>query len=399
MYAFSVKVAAAMVTGNAMTEPYGREGLPLEQARAQILEAVQPLGLQETLPLPQALGRTAAAAVFSAGSVPGFRASIMDGYAISGSVQPELGDRWRLVGVSAAGAPFAAVLAAGEAVRILTGAVVPDGSERVIPQELVAVEGAQLVLVKPCGAQVWIRQPDEEAKSGQELVPAGHRLGVADLGRLASCGVQALVVTRRPRLGLLISGDELLPAGIARGPGQIWESNSALLTALLRRLGYEIADQRVVIDQPAPLRDALRGLAQTCDVVVSTGGVSARRQRLDSAIGGGVGTGAFLEAVLEAGSPLRLGAGGGCAVFRSAGQPGGGGGHDLAVALAGFAAAGGGGASAVAAAEGAFGSRAASWCWTAGAGPGATGGSRRWRAVGAGGRDASLFADRLAAGS
>lgn len=321
MYAFSVKVAAAMVTGNAMTEPYGREGLPLEQARAQILEAVQPLGLQETLPLPQALGRTAAAAVFSAGSVPGFRASIMDGYAISGSVQPELGDRWRLVGVSAAGAPFAAVLAAGEAVRILTGAVVPDGSERVIPQELVAVEGAQLVLVKPCGPQAWIRQPDEEAKSGQELVPAGHRLGVADLGRLASCGVQALVVTRRPRLGLLISGDELLPAGIARGPGQIWESNSALLTALLRRLGYEIADQRVVIDQPAPLRDALRGLAQTCDVVVSTGGVSAGDSDWIRPLVEELGQVRFWKLFLKPGRPFAWGQVAGVPFFGLPGNP------------------------------------------------------------------------------
>jgi molybdopterin molybdotransferase len=253
-----------------MTEPYGREGLPLEQARAQILEVLQPLGLEETLPLTQALGRTTAAPLVAAAAVPGFRASIMDGYAIAGAAQP-----WRMVGASAAGAPYGRALVAGEAVRILTGAVVPEGSERVLPQELVALEGEQLTLVKPCGPNAWIRQPTEEAAPGQELVPAGQRLGVADLGRLASCGVQQLRVTRRPRLGLLISGDELLPPGVERGPGQIWESNSALLTALLQRLGYDVADQRLVVDQPEPLRTALRELAQGCDVVVSTGGVSA----------------------------------------------------------------------------------------------------------------------------
>ena len=125
-------------------EPYGREGLPLEQARAQILEALQPLGFEETLPLTEALGRTTAASVLAAAEVPGFRASIMDGYAIAGGAQPEPGQQWRLVGASSAGAPYGQALAAGEAVRILTGAVVPEGSERVLPQELVALEGEQL---------------------------------------------------------------------------------------------------------------------------------------------------------------------------------------------------------------------------------------------------------------
>ena len=133
-------------------EPYGREGLPLEQARAQILAELQPLGQLESLPLLQALGRTTAAAVQAPAAVPGFRASIMDGYAIAGAEQPQPGDRWRLVGVSAAGAPHGAALAAGQAVRILTGALVPQGSERVLPQELVAAADDQLELVKPAGS-------------------------------------------------------------------------------------------------------------------------------------------------------------------------------------------------------------------------------------------------------
>ena len=157
-----------MVIGSAMTEPYGREGLPLEQARVQILEALQPLGCSESVPLAQALGRTIARAVCAAAAVPGFRASIMDGYAIAGGAQPQPGDRWRLVGASAAGAPYGAALAEGEAVRILTGAVVPQGSERVLPQELMAVDGDQLELLNACGSNAWIRQPEEEAAPGQE---------------------------------------------------------------------------------------------------------------------------------------------------------------------------------------------------------------------------------------
>ena len=310
-----------MATGSAMTEPYGREGLPLEQARAQILEALQPLGLAETLPLTHTLGRTTAEPVLALAAVPGFRASIMDGYAIAGAVQPQTGQQWRLVGVAAAGAPYGAVLAAGEAVRILTGAVVPEGSERVLPQELVALEGEQLALVKSCGPNPWIRPSTEEAEPGQELVPAGQRLGVADLGCLASCGVKQVRVTRRPRLGLLISGDELLPPGVERGPGQIWESNSALLTALLRRLGYDVADQRVVVDQPEPLRVALQELAQGCDVVVSTGGVSAGDSDWIRPLVEELGAVRFWKLFLKPGRPFAWGQVAGVPFFGLPGNP------------------------------------------------------------------------------
>ena len=314
-----------------MGEPFGPEGLPLELARERILEQLQPLGLVEQLPLAACLGRITAEPVLAGEAVPGFRASIMDGYAIAGSEQPLVGARWRLRGTSAAGAPFGAAVAAGEAVRILTGAVVPEGSGRVLPQELVGVEGDQLELLKPCGASVWIRGPEEEAAAGQELVAAGQRLGVAELGRLASCGVCQLTVTQRPRLGLLISGDELLPPGRQRAPGQIWESNSALLTALLNRLGYAVADQRVVGDQPEPLRVALLQLAAGCDVVVSTGGVSAGDSDWIRPLVAELGAVNFWK--------LFLGPGGRGALFRVAGQSGGGGGHGFAIALASPAAA------------------------------------------------------------
>ncbi|WP_094558928.1 molybdopterin molybdotransferase MoeA [Synechococcus sp. 8F6] len=303
------------------TEPYGREGLPLDEARALILKQLQPLAATESLALSHALGRTTAAAVIAPAAVPGFRASIMDGYAIAGSDPPPVGCSWRLVGASAAGAPYGPVLRTGEAVRILTGAVVPEGSDRVLPQELVAVDGDRLDLLKPGGPNPWIRQPTEEAAAGQELVPAGQRLGVADLGRLASCGVQQLQVTRRPRIGLLISGDELLPPGLARGPGQIWESNSVLLSALLQRLGYAVADQRVVVDQPEPLRLAFQELAAGCDVVVSTGGVSAGDSDWIRPLVAELGQVSFWKLFLKPGRPFAWGQVAGVPFFGLPGNP------------------------------------------------------------------------------
>jgi molybdopterin molybdotransferase len=310
-----------MTVLKAMAEPYGREGLPLEQARAEILGAITPLGSTDMLPLPQALGRTLAAAVQAPAAVPGFRASIMDGYAIAGEAQPQPGQQWRLVGTAAAGAPHGSALAAGEAVRILTGAVVPQGSGRVLPQELVAVEGQRLELVRSCGANAWIRQPTEEAEPGQVLVAAGQRLGVADMARLASCGVQSVTLTRRPRLGLLISGDELLPPGEERGLGQIWESNSTLLSALLEQLGYGVAIQRVVVDQPEPLRQALRDLAAACDVVVSTGGVSAGDSDWIRPLVAELGEVRFWKLFLKPGRPFAWGQVAGVPFFGLPGNP------------------------------------------------------------------------------
>ena len=304
-----------------MAEPFGPEGLPLDLARERILEALQPLGLVEQLPLAACLGRITAEPVLAAAAVPGFRASIMDGYAIAGSEQPLVGARWRLRGTSAAGAPYGAALAAAEAVRILTGAVVPQGSGRVLPQELVGVEGDQLELLKPCGASVWIRGPEEEAAAGQELVAASQRLGVAELGRLASCGVCQLTVTQRPRLGLLISGDELLSPGLLRGPGQIWESNSVLLAALLEQLGYGVTQQRVVADQPEPLRQALRELAAGCDVVVSTGGVSAGDSDWIRQLVGELGEVSFWKLFLKPGRPFAWGQVAGVPFFGLPGNP------------------------------------------------------------------------------
>jgi molybdopterin molybdotransferase len=289
-------------------EPFPAEGLPLEQARQQVLAAIQPLAGSTTLPLVQALGRVSAEPVTAPQAVPGFRASIMDGYAIGdGSVRPEPGARWRLVGRAAPGAPFSAALAPGEAVRILTGAPVPAGCDRVLPQELVALEGEAVVLAGEASANPWIRAADEEAAPGEVLLEAGMRLGPAQLGRLASCGVPELLVQSQPRVGLLISGDELTPVGEARAPGAIWESNGTLLEALLARLGYGVAERLVVADEPEALRRALRQLAERCDVVVSTGGVSAGDADWIRPLVADLGEVNFWKLFLKPGRPFAFG--------------------------------------------------------------------------------------------
>lgn len=304
-----------------MSEPYGREGLPLEEARRRVLAALTPLQTVENVSLAAALGRVSAAPVVAREAVPGFRASIMDGYAIAEAAAPEPGTVWPLVGRSAAGAPFGRALAAGEAIRILTGAPLPEGALRVLPQELVEEEPEAIRLVRPAGANPWIRAADEEAAAGMELLAAGVRLGPAELGRLASCGVTTLTVRQRPRIGLLISGDELLPAGTPRGLGQIWESNGTLLEAMLQRLGAEVAERRVVGDQPDALRRALSELSERCDVVVSTGGVSAGDADWIRPLVAELGEVSFWKLFLRPGRPFAWGRIGDTPFFGLPGNP------------------------------------------------------------------------------
>lgn len=373
------------------SEPYGREGLPLAEALQRIVAALSPLPGSELRPLAACLGRVCAQPVRADAAVPGFRASIMDGYAIAGEAAPAIGQRWQLVGRSAAGAPYNGSLQAGQAVRILTGAVVPAGSGRVLPQELVrllprepagaageptaaepgsraeplpssqlsqwkgspdsgapgrpqgpeaaagessatanaaesrataaAAAPAWIELAAACGANPWIRSPEEECSPGQQLLACGQRLGVAELARLASCGIGQLPVTPRPCIGLLISGDELLPPGQTRGEGQIWESNSLLLTALLQRLGYPVAELRVVADQPEALRSALAELAACCSVVVSTGGISAGDSDWIRSLVAELGEVAFWKLFLKPGRPFAWGRIGTTPFFGLPGNP------------------------------------------------------------------------------
>jgi molybdopterin molybdotransferase len=290
-----------------MAEPFGPEGLQLAEARALILDALVPLGNAEHVAVHQALGRVAAEDLEARAAIPGFAASIMDGYAIADKAIPSPGQRWELVGSAGAGAPYWTSLKSGEAIRILTGAPIPEGCSRVLPQELVACCDNSLELLRPAGANPWIRQPDEEAAPGQQLLAQGSRLGPADLGRLAGCGISTLSVQRQPKIGLLISGDELVEPGQPRSAGQIWESNSTLLEALLQRLGYRVADRRIVGDDPNAMRKSLIALAESCDVIVSSGGISAGDSDWIRPLVSELGTLKFWKLFLKPGRPFAWG--------------------------------------------------------------------------------------------
>ena len=288
-------------------EPYGPEGLPLEDARQRILEAIQPLTDLETLALADALGRVSAEPTVAQEAVPGFRASMMDGYALGQATQPAQGERWSLRGRAVAGQPFQGSLGAGEAIRILTGAPLPQGADWVLPQELVRENDQAITLVQEASDRPWIRAANEECRADDVLLEAGHRLGPADLARLASCGIADLKVHQQAKIGMLISGDELVPAGSIRPAGAIWESNGTLLETMLRKLGHNVHDRRVVPDQPEALRSNLSDLAAVCDVVVTTGGVSAGDSDWIRPLVAELGSVDFWKLFLRPGRPFAFG--------------------------------------------------------------------------------------------
>ena len=304
-----------------MAEPFPPEGLPLEEARRRVLSSLQSLAGRETVPLLEGLDRVAAVAVRARAAVPGFRAAILDGYAVCDAHPPVVGRQWSVVGRSAPGLPWLDSLQGDQAIRILTGAPLPPGAARVVAQELVRREGEAIQLTAEAGPARWIRPADEEGSPGDLLLPAGHRLGPADLGRLAGCGVDHLEVVRRPRVGLLISGDELVAPGGQRAFGQIWESNGTLLGALLLRLGYPVATMGWAPDEPQRLGQALDALARDSDVVVTTGGVSAGDSDWIRPLLAERGRVDFWKLFLRPGRPFAFGHLGGVPLFGLPGNP------------------------------------------------------------------------------
>ncbi|EAU71233.1 Molybdopterin binding domain [Synechococcus sp. BL107] len=303
-------------------EPYGIEGLPLLEARNKILAALKPTQKTEAVALNQALGRINAEPVVAPEAIPGFRASVMDGYALGQQTQPQQGDQWTLQGRSAPGAPFQGSLNPGEAIRILTGAPLPPGAGWVLPQELVCTQDTELSLEGKASDNPWIRAADEECKAEDCLLDPGQRLTPALLGRLASCGIAQLLVYQQPRIGLIISGDELVPAGTTRPPGTIWESNGTLLIALIQTLGQKVDHHYVVADEPQTLRQTLQDLSKQCDVVVSTGGVSAGDSDWIRPLVAELGAVEFWKLFLKPGRPFAFGTlGDGVPFFGLPGNP------------------------------------------------------------------------------
>ena len=251
--------------------------LSLEEARDRLLAAVRSVTERETVPLRDGLDRILAEDLLADRAVPPADNSAMDGYALRCADWPAEGGL-ALAGTATAGAPFKGALPAGQCVRIMTGALVPDGCDAVIMQEECDLSGqgctAKVHLKRAPRSGENIRRAGEDIAVGAGLLDAGRRLRPADLGLLASLGLSAVEVLRRPRVALLSTGSELREPGEPLAEGQIYDSNRYLLTAMLRRLDVAITDLGICADTPERLQAVLESAARGHDVVIASGGVS-----------------------------------------------------------------------------------------------------------------------------
>jgi molybdopterin molybdotransferase len=248
-----------------------------EAARELVLEAAVRLG-SEPVELRECLGRVTASEVRSEIAIQPFDNSAMDGYALrSADIEGEQ-RRLRLVGESRAGRPSPVPVAQGEAVWISTGAMVPAGADAVLPVEDAREEAAELLPGRSVQPGEHIRRAGEDVKAGEVLLGPGQRIGAAEVAVLAAAGVAQVQCAERPRVAILGSGDELVAPGEPLGPGQIHDSNSYALSALVREAGADPVHLAHLPDDAAATRQAIRAaLSRGVDVLLVAGGVSVGR--------------------------------------------------------------------------------------------------------------------------
>jgi molybdopterin molybdotransferase len=248
--------------------------LPVAEALHRVLARAAPLGAEE-VPLDQAAGRVLATDLAARRSQPPADVSAMDGYAVRFDDLGTIPARLTVVGEVAAGKPFLRRLRPGEAARIFTGGVVPDGADTVVIQENTRREGDRVVIGQAARKAQNVRGAGLDFRAGDILLRQGRRLTPVEVGLAASMNHAAVPVHRRPKVALLATGDELVMPGVEPGPGQIILSNGFALGALYRAEGADVIDLGVVGDRLEPTTAAIRRARDAgADVLVSTGGAS-----------------------------------------------------------------------------------------------------------------------------
>jgi molybdopterin molybdotransferase len=292
---------------------YDPNALPVAQAQEFIARLVPRVQAVESVALRSALGRVLARDIVSAIDVPAHDNSAMDGYALRGSDLAAQGDSvLRVAGTAfagSAGQSFAGAVPPGHCVRIMTGAVMPDGLDTVVPQEFTKAEGSDAVRI-PAGA---VRSGDNRRLKGEDLargssaLKAGRWLRPADLGLLASLGQAEVPVFRKLRVAFFSTGDELRSIGEPLDAGCVYDSNRYTIWGMLQRLGVEVIDLGVVRDDPAALRAAFASAAASADAVITSGGVSVGEADHTKKIMAELGDVLFWRIAMRPGRPMAIG--------------------------------------------------------------------------------------------
>ncbi|WP_455366133.1 molybdopterin molybdotransferase MoeA, partial [Kaarinaea lacus] len=301
---------------------YDPNSLSINDAWHRIDATVVPITEHEEVAIENALNRVLAEPVKSALNVPPYTNSAMDGYAIQGNDIPANGKKQlKIVGVVMAGNPIQIDIATGECARIMTGGKLPKGTDTIIMQEHVELQGDDIIIGSEHLAGQNVRHAGEDIAQGQIVLEKGRRLNTADLGLLASLGIATVNVARKVRVAFFSTGDELVPIGSELKEGQIYDSNRYTLNAMLQRFDAHIIDLGVVRDNRQSVEGAFRAASKQADMVITTGGVSVGdadyvKETLEK-----LGVVNFWKIAMKPGRPLAFGKINRCLIFGLPGNP------------------------------------------------------------------------------
>ena len=301
--------------------PQGAHWTPVDEALKHLQTQLHCVTSSEDMTLAQAAGRILAQDVTARRAHPPALNAAVDGYGFAGPAPSGVNQFKLLAGRSAAGAPYRGAVPKGHAIRILTGANLPQGVDTVVLQEDVSTNGAEVSFHGPLKQGANARRAGEDMQQGQTILQAGRKITPADLGMLAAAGVGAVKVHQKLRVGILSTGDELREPGTSADAGQIYDANRPLLCALIAQWGYAVVDLGRAPDDRDKLRQILDEAAPRCDVILSSGGASAGDEDHISALLEGTGSFALWRIAMKPGRPLALGLWQNTPVFGLPGNP------------------------------------------------------------------------------
>jgi molybdopterin molybdotransferase len=301
--------------------PQGVRWTPVDTALAHLRRHLRPVTGVENLPLGAVAGRYLAQDVTALRAHPPAANAAVDGYGFAGPAATGPQTLTLKQGRAAAGQPFAGIVPAGHAIRILTGANLPPGVDTVVMQEDVQATDAAITFQGPLKRGANARAAGEDMTQGQTIARKGRRITPADLGMFATSGVGQLQVHRPLRVGILSTGDELREAGTSASEGQIFDANRPMLTALVQDWGYQAVDLGRGPDDRARLRKMLDQGAEACDVILTSGGASAGDEDHISALLSDTGSLALWRVAMKPGRPLAMGMWQGTPVLGLPGNP------------------------------------------------------------------------------
>jgi molybdopterin molybdotransferase len=296
---------------------YDPDALHVDKAREAMRACITPIADTERVPVRNSLGRVLAQEIVPSINVPAHDNSAMDGYAVR---YADLDKPLTEIGSALAGKPFGGSVGPGQCVRIMTGAVMPAGTDTVVIQEVVKRDGDRIKVPPGQKRAQNVRYAGEDLKVGVPVLKPGKLLRPAELGLIASLGIGEVRVMRKLRVAFFSTGDELASIGTALKAGEVYDSNRYTLHGMLSRLGAEITDLGVVRDDPAALETALRRASQA-DAIVTTGGVSVGEADFIKQLMAKLGEVLFWKIAMRPGRPMAFGRIGNAWLFGLPGNP------------------------------------------------------------------------------